>query len=96
MEQAGSIGWKGNDEARWHAFKHGLRSKHLYGDGGLLSMLVDSDLYYPATARLMLEGKQVSRGNTGTKLMLEALCHFGRGCKNVIRQILEEMTWINL
>ena len=30
----------------------------LYGDGGVLSMLVDSDVYAPATARLMLEGKQ--------------------------------------
>ena len=45
----------------------------IYGDGGLLSMLVDSDVYTPATARLMLEGKQVSRGNRGMKLMLEAL-----------------------
>ena len=45
----------------------------LYGDGGLLSMLVDSDVYAPATARLMLEGKQVSRGNRGMKLVLEAL-----------------------
>ena len=45
----------------------------IYGDGGLLSMLVDSDVYAPATTRLMLEGKQVSRGNRGMKLMLEAL-----------------------
>ena len=45
----------------------------LYGDGGLLSMLVDSDVYTPATTRLMLEGKQVSRGNRGMKLMLKAL-----------------------
>ena len=45
----------------------------LYGDGGLLSMLVDSDVYAPATARLMFEEKQVSRGNRGMKLMLEAL-----------------------
>ena len=37
----------------------------LYGYGGLLSMLVDSDVYAPATARLMLEGKHVSRGNSG-------------------------------
>ena len=44
-----------------------------YGDGGLLSMLVNSDVYAPVTARLMLEGKQVSRGNRGMKLMLEAL-----------------------
>ena len=36
-------------------------------------MLVDSDVYAPATARLMLEGKQVSRGNRGVKLKLEAL-----------------------
>ena len=36
-------------------------------------MLVDSDVYAPATARLMLEGKQVSRGNRGMKLMLEDL-----------------------
>ena len=28
VEQAGTFGWKGNDEARWHAFKHGLHSKH--------------------------------------------------------------------
>ena len=72
----------------------------LYGDGGLLSMLVDSDVYAPATARLMIEGKQVSRGNRGMKLMPEALYRlkkrFGRGCNNVIRQILEEMTWIHL
>ena len=33
----------------------------LYGYGGLLLMLVASDVYAPATARLMLEGKQVSR-----------------------------------
>ena len=39
----------------------------LYRDGGLLSMLVDSDVYAPATARLMLEGKQVLRGNRGKK-----------------------------
>ena len=45
----------------------------LYGDGGLLSMLVDSDVYAPAAARLMLEGKQVSRGNRGMELMLKAL-----------------------
>ena len=45
----------------------------LYGDGGLLSMLVNSDVYAPVTVRLMLEGKQVSRGNRGMKLMLEAL-----------------------
>ena len=47
--------------------------RKLYGDGGLLSMLVDSDVYAPAAAILMLEGKQVSRGNRGMKLMLEAL-----------------------
>ena len=45
----------------------------LYGDGGLISMLVDSDIYAPTTARLMLQGKQVSRGNRGMKLVLEAL-----------------------
>ena len=45
----------------------------LYGDGGLLSMLVDSDVYASATATLMIEGKQVSRGNRGMQLMLEAL-----------------------
>ena len=47
--------------------------RKLYGDGGLLSMLVDSDVYAPPTARLLLEGKQVSRGNRSMKLMLEAL-----------------------
>ena len=36
-------------------------------------MLVNSDVYAPVTARLILEGKQVSRGNRGMKLMLEAL-----------------------
>ena len=45
----------------------------LYGDGDLLSMLVDSDVYATATARLILEGKQVSRGNRSMKLVLEAL-----------------------
>ena len=45
----------------------------LYGDGGLLSMLVDSDEYAPATSRLVFEGKPVSRGNRGMKLMLEAM-----------------------
>ena len=33
----------------------------------------DSDVHAPPTARLMLEGKQVSRGNRSMKLMLEAL-----------------------
>lgn len=45
----------------------------LFSDVGLLSMLVDSDMYVSAMARLMLEGKQVSRGNRGMKLVLEAL-----------------------
>ena len=45
----------------------------LYGDGGLLSMLVDSDVWALGTARLMLEGKQVPRGSRGMKLMLDAL-----------------------
>jgi len=45
----------------------------LYGDGGLLSMLVDSDVYAPTTAKLVLQGKQVSRGNRAMKLVLEAL-----------------------
>ena len=36
-------------------------------------MLVDSDEYAPATSRLVFEGKQVSRGHRGMKLMLEAL-----------------------
>ena len=47
--------------------------RKLYGDGGLLSMLVDSDVYAPATAILMLEGKQVLRRNSSMKLMLESL-----------------------
>ena len=69
----------------------------LYGDGGLLSMLVNSDVYAPVTARLMLEGKQVSRGNRGMKLCIDYIKkRFGHGCNNVTRQILEEMTWINL
>jgi len=45
----------------------------LYGDWGLLSMLTDSDVYTPTTARPMLEGKQVSRGNKNMKLVLEVL-----------------------
>ena len=32
--------------------------RELYGDGGILSMLVDPEAYAPASARLMLEGKQ--------------------------------------
>ena len=35
--------------------------------------VTEKPLYAPATTRLMLEGKQVSRGNRGMKLMLEAL-----------------------
>ena len=76
VEQAGTFGWKGNDEAigGMHLNMAYIASvRKLYGDGGLQSMLVDSDVYAPATARLMLEGKQVSRGNRGMKLMLEAL-----------------------
>ena len=45
----------------------------LYGDGGLLSMLVDSEVYAPTTAKLLLQGKQVSKGNRAMKLVLEAL-----------------------
>ena len=33
----------------------------LYGDGGLLSMLVDSDVYAPATARRMLSVAAIQR-----------------------------------
>ena len=45
----------------------------LYSDGGLLAILTDSDVYDQATARLMLQGKQYSRGVRGMKLVLEAL-----------------------
>lgn len=45
----------------------------LYGDDGLLSMLVDSDVYAPATARLLIEGKHVARGIRGLKLVQDAL-----------------------
>ena len=74
----------------------------LYRDGGLLSMLVDSDVYAPATARLMLEGKQVSRGNRGMKLMLEALyrlyqeAFWGWMQQRDQTEFREEMTWIDL
>ena len=44
-----------------------------YGDGGLLSMLVDSHVYAEATARQMLQGKQYARGIRGIKIVLEAL-----------------------
>ena len=64
-------------------------------------MLVDSDVYDPATARLMLEGKQVSRGNRGMKLMLEALYQlyqyaFWAWMQQRDQTDREEMTWINL
>ena len=45
----------------------------LYGDGGLLQLLTDSEVYAEATARQMLQGKQYARGVRGIKLILEAL-----------------------
>jgi hypothetical protein len=45
----------------------------LYGDGGLLSLLVDSEVYADDTARRMLQGKQYTRGVRGIKLVHEAL-----------------------
>ena len=45
----------------------------LYGDGGLLQLLTDSEVYAEATARQMLQGKQYARGIRGIKLILEAL-----------------------
>lgn len=45
----------------------------IFGDAGLLSMLVDSDVYAEATAKQMLQGKQYSRGIRGMKLVQEAL-----------------------
>ena len=47
--------------------------RKLYADGGLLSFLVDCDVYAPVTARLMLQGKQLFRGVPVMKLVLEAL-----------------------
>ena len=55
----------------------------LYGYGGRQSMLVDCDVYAPATARLMLEEKQVSRANRDIKLMLGALCQLSRSVLGV-------------
>ena len=45
----------------------------LFGDGGLLHLLCDSDVYATETARKMLQGKQYSRGVRGLKLVHEAL-----------------------
>ena len=45
----------------------------LYGDGGLLSLLTDSEVYANETARKMLQGKAYSRGVRGMKIVYEAL-----------------------
>ncbi|KAL8573646.1 hypothetical protein ACOMHN_007199 [Nucella lapillus] len=47
----------------------------LFGDGGLLQLLTATDVYADATARQMLEGKQLNRAVRGIKLVLEALSH---------------------
>ena len=45
----------------------------LYGDGGLLSLMVESNIFAEATARQMLQGNQVARGIRGIKIIYEAL-----------------------
>lgn len=47
----------------------------LFGDGGLLQLLTATDVYADATARQMLQGKQLNRAVRGIKLVLEALSH---------------------
>ena len=45
----------------------------LFGDGGLISVLTESGVYADATARMILQGKQLSRGVRAIKLVNEAL-----------------------
>ena len=45
----------------------------IFGDGGLLQLLTATDVYADATARQMLQGKQLNRAIRGIKLVLEAL-----------------------
>ena len=45
----------------------------LYGDGGLLSLWVESNTYAEATAKQMLQGSQVARGVRGIKIVYEGL-----------------------
>ena len=45
----------------------------LFGDGGLHSLLTESGVYADATAQMMLQGKQLSRGVRAIKLVNEAL-----------------------
>ncbi len=47
----------------------------LFGDVGLLQLLTETDVYTDATARQMLEGKQLNRAVRGIKLVLEALSY---------------------
>ena len=45
----------------------------LYGDAGLLSILIESDVYGENTARQLLQGKHLTRGVRSLKLIQEAL-----------------------
>ena len=47
----------------------------LFGDGGLLQLLTLTDVYAEATARQMLQGKQLSRAVRGIKLVAKAILH---------------------
>ena len=47
----------------------------LFGDDGLLSLLIATYVYADATARQMLQGKQFNRAVRGIKQVLEALSH---------------------
>ena len=45
----------------------------IFGDGGLLSLLVESGICAEATAHQMLQGSQIARAIRGIKIVYEAL-----------------------
>ena len=45
----------------------------LFGDGGLMELHTVTGVYASATARQMLQGKQLARAVRGIKLVLEAM-----------------------
>jgi hypothetical protein len=52
----------------------------IYRDGGLSSMLVDTDVYAPNSCKQMLEGKQYSRAIRGLTLCADALSRLFLDC----------------
>ncbi|CAG9760430.1 unnamed protein product [Ceutorhynchus assimilis] len=46
---------------------------YIFGDGGLTTMLTETDVYAEATCKLMMEGKQYSRAIRGLTLAADAL-----------------------